>query len=508
MRDYTLSEITMKKILLLALALAMCLSLASCAREDEGYAMPRLTPDSPMKNGTAIINPDSEVRGVWIATVFNIDYPSFYDLPAAQLKAEIDAIIETCKKGGLNTIFFQVRPSCDALYDSDIFPVSRVLSTTGRLQFDPLEYFVEAAHRNNIFLHAWINPLRITVSADSEDKLPADSPAVKHPEWTVKYADGKLYFNAGIPDVRKLVADGVREIVENYNVDGIVFDDYFYPYPTAAGDPFDDADAYAKYGSSFDNVADFRRDSINRLIKLCYDTVKDVYADCLFGVSPGGVWQNNNGVNGGSDTWGFETYHSLYCDTLAWVNGGYVDYVSPQIYWTFDTTGTPYGHLIDWWNAKLDGTGVKLWVSHGAYRYEEGDWTDPAGEMTSQIEYAREVLSYRGSVFYGYDELRGNDFGILEELTDAYGDEIIYCDPSASGMPVSITSHYYGAECAVGEATLAGISDPSETLLVNGATVNRKKNGSFTVDVKLVHGENKFVFKQGDATFTLVLYGK
>lgn len=498
----------MKKLLLILLVLILCASLASCENNSTGMAMPRLSPDAQLKQGTAIINPDSEVRGVWIATVFNIDYPSFYDLPAEQLKSEIDDIIDTCKKAGLNTVFFQVRPSCDALYKSDIFPVSKVLSTTGKMQFDPLEYFVTAAHRNNIFIHAWINPLRITVSADSEDKLPADSPAVLHPEWTVKYADGKLYFNAGIPDVRQLVADGVREIVENYNVDGIVFDDYFYPYPTTTGDKFDDAVTFEKYGSAYDTVEDFRRDSINKLIKLCYDTVKDAYADCLFGVSPGGVWQNNNGVNGGSDTWGFETYHSLYCDTLAWVNGGYVDYISPQIYWTFDTTGTPFGHLTDWWNAKLDGTGVKLWVSHGAYRYEEGDWADPAGEMKSQIEYAREALSYRGSMFYGYDELKGNDFGITDELTEAYADEIIYCDPSPSGAPASVTSHYYGQECAAGELTLTGISDPAETLYCNGATVNRKKDGSFTLDVTLKRGENKFVFKQGNASSTLVLYGK
>ena len=216
----------MKKIIFTLICLVLLMCLSSCGK-GTSQALPPMPMSSPAPSGGAIINPDSEVRGVWIATVFNIDYPSYYDLPAAKLKSEIDDIIANCKKMGLNTVFFQVRPSCDALYDSDIFPVSTVLSTKGKLQFDPLEYFVTEAHKNNIFLHAWINPLRITVAKDSESKLPAGSPAVLHPEWTVKYADGKLYFNAGLPEVRELVAEGVREVVKKYDVDGVVFDDYF-----------------------------------------------------------------------------------------------------------------------------------------------------------------------------------------------------------------------------------------------------------------------------------------
>lgn len=495
----------MKKLFLLIALLILAAVLSSCGTEPS-VSMHCLEPDSKMVSGTAIINPDSEVRGVWIASVFNIDYPSYFDLPADKLKSEIDEIIANCKKAGLNTVFFQVRPSCDALYDSDIFPVSRVLSTTGKLTFDPLEYFVKEAHKNNIFLHAWINPLRITVSADSEDKLPSDSPAALHPEWTVKYADGKLYFNAGLPEVRQLVADGVREIVDNYDVDGIVFDDYFYPYPSGDAE-FEDSEAYERYGDGFASVADWRRDNINKLIKLCYDTVKESYEDCLFGVAPGGVWQNNDGVNGGSDTRGFETYHSLYCDSLAWIRGGYIDYISPQIYWTFDTEGTPYAHLNDWWNGKLDGTDVKLIVSHGAYRYEEGDWTDPEGEMAEQIKYSRNSLAYRGSVFYGYDEIRGNDFGLSDELTTVYEDEIIYCDAAPSGSGVSITSHYYGQTCPVGSITVEGISDPSMGLTCNGEGVSRAKDGSFSIKCDIGYGENRFKLCQNGECFTLLVYG-
>ena len=497
----------MKKITVFALLLLIVLvSVTSCAGNSKLSLAP-LNADRQSPTGSAIINPDSEVRGVWIASVFNIDFPSYSGLSEAKLKGEIDAIIDTCKKAGLNTIFFQVRPSCDALYESDIFPVSSFLSTDGELTFDVLEYFVEEAHKNNIFLHAWINPLRVTVAADSEGKLPETSPAKEHPEWTVKYADGKLYLNAGIPEVRTLVADGVREIVENYDVDGIVFDDYFYPYPSGDAE-FDDKATFEKYGAGFDSIADWRRDNINQMVKLCYETVKSVYDECLFGVSPGGVWQNNNGENGGSDTTGFETYHSLYCDSLAWIEGGYIDYISPQIYWQFETAGTPYDTLIDWWNTVLDGSGVHLWVSHGAYRYEDGDWSAPSGEMSNQIKYAREALSYRGSVFYGYDEIKGNDFGISDELTESYTDSIIYCNPASSGEGVSITSHYYGQECTAGKVIISGTSDPSLPLTCNGNNVNRHKNGSFSFEAYVSRGENVFTFSQGEESFSLVIHGK
>lgn len=497
----------MKKnnILKLICSLLSVLALASCAASP-GFEFPSLDVGMPAAEGKSIIDPASEVRGVWIASVFNINYPSRTDLDAASLKSEIDAILDSCEKNNLNTVFFQVRPSCDALYESELFPVSRSLSTTGKLSFDPLRYLLEEGHKRNIFIHAWINPLRITTTADSEGSLPASSPAVKHPEWTVKYADGKLYFNAGVPELRAFVAEGVREIVENYDVDGIVFDDYFYPYPVSGAD-FDDSEEYALYGKEYATLADFRRDNINKLIKEVYDTVKDADSECKFGVSPAGVWQNNDGVNGGSDTRGFEAYHEIYCDAVAWIKGGYIDYISPQIYWQIGKSGTPFDTVADWWNACLDGTGVELWISHGAYRYDAGDWGDASGEMASQLEYSRKLISYRGSVFYGYDKLRDSAYGMTDELLEAYKYEIIYCDPSASASGVAFKSPYIGAECPVGSLIIEGVSDPSRDLKLEGVSVGRLRDGSFSVSVNVTEGENRFTFTQGDSRYILTVYG-
>ena len=176
---------------------------------------------APMITVGHLIDPDSEVRGVWIASVWNLDYPSRTDLSADELRAELDEILEVCAENGLNTLFFQVRPAADALYESDLFPVSAALSTSGELTFDPLRYLVNTARPRNIRVYAWVTPLRATLTGTDPEALPDGHPAKEHPEWTVAYADGKLYFNAGLPEVRQLVADGVREIVTRYDVDGV-----------------------------------------------------------------------------------------------------------------------------------------------------------------------------------------------------------------------------------------------------------------------------------------------
>lgn len=362
-----------------------------------------------------------EIKGTWIASVWNLDFPSSPDLGADALKAEIDGIVKTVKDTGLNTVFFQVRPSSDALYESDIFPVSSCLSSDGTLTLDTLAYMTEAAHREGIAVHAWINPLRIAVGGDASD-LDAKCPAAKNPSWCVKYADGKLYYDCGIPEVRETVAEGVREIVENYDVDGIVFDDYFYPYPAYDENEtevaFDDKETFARYGGDFENTEDWRRDNVNTLIKLVYDTVKEADENCLFGVSPFGIWKNGYGDESGSLTAGTQSYYDIFCDTVSWIKGGWVDYIAPQLYWRNDESAAPYCDLCDWWKMITADSGVKLVICHGAYRYEE--WSAPEGTLAEQVAFARDAGNYGGSVFYGYEEIKNNVCGVREEIKSLY----------------------------------------------------------------------------------------
>lgn len=489
--------------------------LAGCSGNQTAVVsqpVPSMAPADDVLALRSIIDPASEVRGVYIASVYNIDFPSKTNLSADRLKSEIDSILDTMESAGLNTVYFQVRPTCDALYESKIFPVSSALSTKGKLEMDPLAYMVEQAHQRNIFVHAWVNPLRVSLGSASNpnvkiENLPEGSPAKAHPEWAVAYADGRLYFDPGYPGVRELIADGVKEIVENYNVDGVIFDDYFYPYPVTLSDGsialFDDDASYAAYGGT-ESRADWRRENVNQMIKAAYDAVKSVSDRVQFGVSPFGIWKNDDGKNGGSATRGMQSYFSIYCDPLAWAEGGYVDYLAPQIYWRFSTEVAPYGELARWWNRMLDGTGVDLLISHAAYNYDV--WSSPEGEMGEQVEFARSELTYRGSIFYGYDEIRRNAFSLRDELLAVYDTVILYATPSPTGLKPQISSPPDGTYVNASGTYVIGSSSPDKPLFINGKSVSRTRGGYFSVFVALEKGENVFVVEQDGKQYTHTIY--
>lgn len=367
-----------------------------------------------------IIARDGEIRGIWIATVANINFPSCKGLSAQDLESEIDDILTTTLENSMNTVIFQVRPSSDAFYKSSIFPSSEFLCDTqgGEMPIDVLEYLVTEAHKLDIAVCAWVNPLRVSTSMNESNGdislLSKNNPAYKNPDYCVNY-NGELYYNPGLPEVTGLIADGVREIAENYSVDAIVFDDYFYPYPQE-GITYDDSAAYAKYGSSL-SLEDWRRENINNMVKTCYNAVKEANINCYFGISPFGIWQNDNGSNGGSATKGLSAYCAIYCDAKSWIEGGYIDFISPQLYWNFDSEAAPYATLCDWWDSALADSGIPLIVSHGAYRAEE--WGIP-DEISNQVEYARTKSAYLGSAMYGYSAIKANLGGVADCLNGIY----------------------------------------------------------------------------------------
>lgn len=461
----------------------------------------------------AVEGVEEEMRGLWIATVNNINFPSKQKLSAAALAEELDGIVAFSKENGFNTILFQVRPAADALYKSEIFPASKFVSGSAGVSpdggFDCLAYLLEKAHAEGIAVHAWVNPLRVTTGNASYPQtdlsaLPASSPAVQNPDFVVPYADGKLYFDAGIPAVRQLVADGVREICENYDVDGIIFDDYFYPYPSGDAE-FDDAETFAAYGENFEDIGDFRRDNVNRLIELCYNTVKDVDASIRFGVSPFGIWRNNDGQNGGSATRGLSAYDEIYCDALAWAEGGYVDYLAPQLYWSFETAAAPFGTLADWWSRALDGTGVTLYINHGAYRYADGGMA--SGEITKQVEHARELYSCRGSMYYGYAALKDNAQSILGELDSLFEAEITCFDYVDSGT-LTLDSYADGDTTSSAAALICGKSNLAYPISVNGITPLRQKDGSYSITLSLAAGDNLITVVNGEEKIEILLTRK
>lgn len=364
------------------------------------------------------------MRGVWVSSVANIDYPSQQGLSADQLKSEADTILNNIAAMGLNTVFLQVRPSADALYQSALFPWSRYVSgTAGQApdgDFDVLAYWVEGAHSRSLQLHAWLNPYRITRDGKEElDALPETSPAKQHPEWVVEY-EGNYYFNPGLPAVQQLVVDGAAEIVRNYDVDGIHLDDYFYP-----GTDFNDAAAYARYGEDFDDIGDWRRDNVNTLIASLDETVHAINPELSFGVSPAGIWDNKADNPKGSDTNGRSSYREIYCDSVEWVKRGTVDYICPQLYWSIGYEIADFEVLVDWWQDIVSTSDVALYIGIGAYRAAEaepGDVWYGTAELERQLDMLDNSIDIQGEVFFSYASLMEAQ-GCSDFLTAHYAEK-------------------------------------------------------------------------------------
>lgn len=362
-----------------------------------------------------------EMRGVWVSTVYNLDYPSQATTDPAALRAEADAILDNCVQWGLNAVFLQVRPSADSLYPSEVFPWSKYLTGTAGTApadgFDPLAYWGEAAHARGLELHAWINPYRITRGGDTEwNQLPSSHPAKMNPDWVVKYSDGNYYFNPGLQQVRDLVTRGAVEIAQNYDVDGLHMDDYFYP-----GSDFADSATYQQYGGSFSNIGDWRRDNVNQLVAQLDTALHNVRPDIQFGISPSGIWANKSTDSRGSDTNGYEHYASSYADSLYWIDNGLVDYIIPQIYWEIGHKSADFATLADWWNNAVQGTGVRLYIGMAAYRLSDspsGVWTN-MDTLFDSLEYLEREPNVGGCVFFRYGSIPAVS-GLADRLATWY----------------------------------------------------------------------------------------
>lgn len=312
-------------------------------------------------------NPASEeLRAVWVASIYHLDYPSGPTTDPAILKQQADEILQGCVDMGMNAVILQVRPSCDALYPSKLFPWSRYLSGTQGVApadgFDPLAYWLEQAHELGLELHAWLNPFRVTKGGAEElASLSADSPAVLHPEWLVEYKEN-YYLDPGVPEVRELVIQGAEELVRNYDLDGIHLDDYFYP-----STDFDDGDTYERYGQFFAEREDWRRDNVNLLVRDMGARLHAINPELSYGISPAGVWANRTSHPQGSDTNGHQTYFSAYADSRRWVKEGWVDYICPQLYWQIGHKSADYKTLALWWADVVRGTDVKLYIGMADY---------------------------------------------------------------------------------------------------------------------------------------------
>ncbi|MGE5396046.1 MAG: family 10 glycosylhydrolase [Chitinophagales bacterium] len=327
--------------------------------------------------------PSQNMQAAWMASVYNIDFPSVRNNMTVQ-KNEYIAKLDKLKAIGINTVIVQVRPKADALYESDINPWSDVLTGTQGLYpgYDPMAFMIEEAHKRGMTFHAWLNPYRITTSGTDLNVLCAAHPARLHPDWVISY-NNALYYNPGSPEVKNHIVTSVQEIVKNYDVDAIIFDDYFYPsnYPLAPGEGINGAEA------------NDRRQSINDMIAEVNTTIKNTKTNVLFGVSPMGIWKNRASDPTGSQTTGKQSYYS-FADARTWIKNGWIDYVSPQIYWETGNKAADYETLVSWWSNEVKGTSVKLYISQGIYR------DVVAKQIDTQLKINQKYPEVGGSFYY------------------------------------------------------------------------------------------------------------
>lgn len=356
------------------------------------------------------LNSTERMKGVWVSSVANLDYPLKQTTDSDYLKSQADEIVANCKELGFNAVFLQVRPTSDALYKSEIFPWSKYLTgsqgTAPDNGFDPLEYWITKCHENGIELHAWINPYRITRDGKTSiQDLANSNPAKQHPEYTLRYSDGNFYYDPAMPQVRQILVDGVLEIINNYDVDGIHMDDYFYP-----GQDFDDDDTYALYGKGMDK-GDWRRENVNTLIKQLHDEIKATGKDVAFGISPSGVWANKGNNELGSNTRGSESYYNLYADTRKWAREEWIDYICPQIYWEIGHSAADYDTLVKWWVDAIGNADTKLYVGLADYKCDgvssSSVWYNGKA-IQQQFDLNKSISRVAGEVHFRYQLITKN----------------------------------------------------------------------------------------------------
>lgn len=376
----------------------------------------------------APLNAQIAFRGAWIATVANIDWPSTEAVGNDSLqKAEMVWILDSLQSLGINAVIFQVRPTADALYQSEYEPSSHWLmgKQGDSLTYDPLAWTIEQAHSRNMEVHVWLNPYRVNLAKTDTSMICADHIWRKYPEWFWEY-NKQWYFNPGLDVTREWICTVVQDIVYRYDIQAIHMDDYFYPYP-AGGKPLPDVKTFEKYPRGFDNIEDWRRDNVNRAIQEISATIHECKDSVQFGISPFGVWRNASVDSTGSKTTaGITNYDDLYADIRLWIREGWIDYVLPQLYWEIGKKAADYETLAHWWANEVRGTNCKLYIGMAPYRLEGAKKDSPWGignEISRQMKLNRTIPEISGECFYSTRPLLRNPRHVCDSIKLIYKDD-------------------------------------------------------------------------------------
>jgi len=360
-----------------------------------------------------------EMRAVWVSTLLNLDWPSKSGLSSEEQKSEFIKLLDIFEKNKINTVIIQVRPSGDAIYPSKYAVWSKWLTGTQNIapdnNFDPLKFIVEECHKRCMEVHAWFNPFR---SVYNTEKNPACSSHISntHPEWIIKYGNNK-FLDPGNPKVREYVKDIVCEVVENYDIDAIHFDDYFYPHESKNAF-FEDYNSFDKYGGTFYDIKDWRRDNVNKFIELISKSIHTKKSHIKFGISPFPVWRSKTqDPELGVDIKSSSSYDDLCADVLLWVNKGWIDYIMPQLYGNIGNNVLNYTTLIKWWNANCNK--ANLYIGQAIYKLDANsknkEWQS-SQEIINQLNLNNTYESVKGHSFFRAQYFKTNPLNITEKL--------------------------------------------------------------------------------------------
>jgi uncharacterized lipoprotein YddW (UPF0748 family) len=362
-----------------------------------------------------LVTPKKEFRGVWIATVDNVDWPKTPTTDVELQKSSFIAVLDMHKRNGFNAVVMQIRPAADAFYPSQLEPWSQWLTgVQGQAPnpfYDPLAFMIEETHKRGMEFHAWLNPYRAVFSIKKAN-ITTMHVSRQHPEWFIAYGD-KKYFDPGNKEAQKFVVSVIKDIVTRYKVDAIHMDDYFYPY-RIPGKEFPDNRSFVQNGKGMAKD-DWRRSNTDSIILSISKTIKQVNKKCRFGISPFGVWRNASVDSTGSNTQAGQTnYDDLYADIVLWLRNGWIDYVAPQLYWEIDHKLCDYNILADWW-AK-NSYGKDCYIGIGFYKAGSTPAWKEKTQLPRQIQKLRTLPNVKGMIFYNSRSFEKNPYGWNDSL--------------------------------------------------------------------------------------------
>lgn len=349
--------------------------------------------------------PKRELRAAWLTTFLNLDWPSTGSRSVQQVKDSVSKLLELHKQTGINAIYFQVRNECDAVYPSTLEPwsacVTGIQGNAPSDNFDPLQFVIDECRKRGIEIHAWLNPYRAVNNFNNIGSYATNHIANTRPEWLLQQGTLRI-LNPGIPAVRDYIISIMMDVVRRYDVDGIHYDDYFYPYPGAGSTTtrFNDDATFAAFPRGFTNQNDWRRDNINLFIQRSYDSIKTVKPWVKFGVSPFGIWRNQSSDAAGSATNGLQSFSDVFADSRKWIEQQWVDYLTPQIYWSIGFSAANYAILAPWWNNQAYGR--HIYSGQAVYKIAvdaDANWNNPS-QINNQIRLNRTYSNVQGSAFF------------------------------------------------------------------------------------------------------------